>query len=305
MNFEKLDHVFPRWRQKTGWLWIGAAVIVLLIGMSVWSKFSFTPSAKEVSEEEQVVLVEKLIAMQMELSSIKSDLEKKKSSGQKFVSRPQPTKRVVLGFEGKGGFQDIRVQKSDHYIPRGSVFKALTVTSIKTSISESFVVAQTTETFEMDRKRAIPKGTRLIGTARLNPMLKGLIVRFDTMVLPSGKQLDGLNLLALDGHAFPELSGIYFSDKATVYGSALAFGFLSGFSSAAQDRESTLSGSIPTPSLKNQVLGGLSAASFTIAEDMLKDIQDKAIEYVVLPAGEEIFVVFDQKLDVDPERGLR
>lgn len=306
MNLDKLDDILPKWRREKGWLWIGAAVLVLLVGLIVWSKFSGESQVRaEVTEEEDIALIEKLIAMQLELSSLKENLTAKSHEvpGTRSVAeRPRP---AILGFQGGGDFRPVQVENAELYIPRGSVFRARTLTSIKTSIQESFVVAETTQTFEMDRRRSIPKGTRLIGSARLNPVLKGLIVRFDTMVLPGGKQVDEVALLALDGKAFPEVSGIYFTDKAQVYGSALSFGFLSGFASAGQDRESTLSGSVPAPSLKNQVLGGLSMASFAIAEDLLKDIQNKAVEYVVLPAGEEIFVVFERKLDVDPRRGLQ
>jgi hypothetical protein len=152
----------------------------------------------------------------------------------------------------------------------------------------------------MDSKRFIPKGTRLIGSAQLN-LLKGVSVSFDTMVLPDGKQIDGVSLVALDRRAFPELNGIYFSNKSSVYGAGLAFGFLSGFAGAAQDREVTIAGSVPTPSLKNQMLGGMSAASFVVAENILRDIQNQSIEYVVVPAGEEIFIAVNGKLQMNHE----
>jgi len=124
------------------------------------------------------------------------------------------------------------------------------------------------------------------------------------MVLPSGRQIDGVKLLALDQRAFPEVEGIYFSNKGETYGTALAFGFLSGFASAGQEREQTAFGSVASPSVKNQVLGGISSASFRVAEDALKDIREKSVEFVVLPAGEECYVVFEEKFSVSPERGL-
>lgn len=303
---EKLHEMFPNLKRDFWLVWIVLTVFVLLFGLVIGMSFSSTKTDTQSRNQiEAISMIEKLISMQAELSELKSELKSKSTKIEVRATKRQVRAEPVFGFKGMGGFQEIQFSKVDLYIPRGSVFKARTLTSIKTSIAESFVVAQTLSTFEMDRKRRIPEGTRLIGTARLNPILKGLVVKFDTMVLPSGTQIDDLSLLALDGRAFPELSGIYFSDKGEVYGSALAFGFLSGFASSAQDRESAPSGSFPSPSLKNQVLGGLSTASFGIAENLLKDIQNKAIEYVVLPAGEEIFIVFERKLNVDSSGGLK
>jgi len=292
-------------------------VILVLLGFAAFGFFKYQHGlalqAAQKKEDEEIEIAKKLVALKVQLEDAVKELAKKRSEvagggslGRGRVSpRLQLASNAYVGFTPQTGFQEITKSKKDFYIPRGSVFQARTLTSIKTSITESFVVAETTQTFELDRKRRIPKGTRLIGSAKLNPVLKGLIVRFDTMVLPSGKQIDGLRLLALDHRAFPELEGIFFSDKAEVYGTAMAFGFLSGFSSAGQEREATSNGSVPTPSIKNQVLGGLSAASFSVAEDMLKDIKDKAVEYVILPAGETCFVVFEEKLNVDSERGFQ
>lgn len=316
MNIQRVKEMFFQVRglDRKHHIAIGLGVVIFISLIAIF-KFESDRKKREAAEKEEkeLQMAEKLIGLYEDMADVKTQLVAKRAglSDVSYRSSGRPRAVQVLasnqyvGFTPQNGFQEIGKTKKNFYIPRGSVFKARTVTSIKTSVAESLVVAETTQAFEMDLKRKIPVRTRLIGSARLNPILKGLVVRFDTMVLPSNTQIDGVRLLALDQQAFPELSGIFFSDKAEVYGTALAFGFLSGFASASQDRESTLSGSVPTPSLKNQTLAGVSTASFKVAEDVLKDIQQKAIEYVVLPAGETIYVVFEEKLNVDPERGLQ
>lgn len=297
--FEKLKEIFPEWQSFSWWMYPVFASLVLILGVFIYTMIPKSSVDVSAQETKEIETLEKLILLQAELAS----LQEKLAAKQVADVRPRPkaqSQKPILGFTGGGEFQNIQNKKSDPYIPRGSIFKAQTLTSIKTSIAASFVVAQTTQRFEMDSKRFIPKGTRLIGSAQLNA-LQGVQVRFDTLVLPSGKQIDGVNLIALDSRAFPELNGIYFSNKDSVYGAGLAFGFLSGFAGGAQDREATIAGSVATPSLKNQMLGGLSSASFAVAESLLKDIQNHSIEYVVVPAGEEIFIAVNGKLQMNHE----
>ncbi len=93
----------------------------------------------------------------------------------------------------------------------------------------------------------------------------------------------------------------YFSDKLVNYGTALAFGFLSGFADAGRERQITAIGSQPEVSVSNQVLSGLSTASFQVANQILNDIRANSIEYVVVPAGEAIFVVLTRRYDIAME----
>lgn len=210
-----------------------------------------------------------------------------------------PAKRTihevqVIDYDPGKGFSNIEVKKKSAYIPMGAVFQAVLITPIKTSLSKTFVIAETTSEFRMDMNRKIPKGSRLIGNARLNQVLKGVIVEFDHLVLPNGIETD-IKGLALSRNALPEISGLYFSNDLENYGTALAFGFLSGFSDSAKEREPTIFGSQPKVSIGNQVLSGLSTASFQIADDILRNIRTRAIEYVVVPAGKPVLVALTSR----------
>ena len=104
--------------------------------------------------------------------------------------------------------------------------------------------------------------------------------------------------MALSRNALPELEGMYFSDDLQNYGTALAFGFLGGFSEASRERETTIFGLQPQANLSNQVLSGISTASFQVAEEILRDIRNRAVEYVVVPAGENIFVALTSRYEM-------
>jgi hypothetical protein len=203
----------------------------------------------------------------------------------------------IVNYEPGEGFAALTAAKTELYVPTGAVFQAELLTPIKTSVERTFVMAETTNEYRMDMKRRIPRGSRLIGRSHLDPVLKGVVVEFSTLVLPSGIET-GLSGLALSRNALPEVEGLYFSDRVTTYGTALAFGFLSGFADAAREREVTILGSQPTVSIGNQVLSGLSTASFQVANDILRDVRSNAIEYVVVPAGEQVFVVLTRRYDI-------
>jgi hypothetical protein len=201
---------------------------------------------------------------------------------------------MIVASRPEKTFQSIS-SASPVYIPRGSVFQARLQTTIKTSLQATIVVAETTRAFALDSRRSIPAGSRLIGSAIFDPVTKGVVVTFDTFVSPRGVQHDGVSFLALSANAWPELNGIVFEETTTEMGTALAFGFLGGFSEAAQSREATVLGSVPQPGLRNQLFGGVSAASFKIAEEALEKIRNGAVEYAVVPAGTEIFVLVNAK----------
>lgn len=205
----------------------------------------------------------------------------------------------IINIDPGEGFVALDSQKKDIYIPTGMVFRARLITPIKTSVERTFVLAETTHEYRMDMKRKIPKGCRLIGRSHLNPILKGVIVEFDTLVLPNGIETS-LSGLGLSRNALPEIDGLYFSNDLETYGGALAFGFLSGFADAARKRQPTVLGySMVEESVDNQVLAGISTASFQVAEEILRDVRSRAIEYVVVPAGEAIFVALTKRYDLN------
>lgn len=278
---------------------------VLLIGLLTFSG----QASSELSTNDQLLL--ELASMSVQLQKLKGDLELQKSNFENKTSsstrhaRPAVTKKgIVIPVQAGDAFQKVGAPPPQLYIPRGSVFQAQLLTSIKTSVQGSVVVAETIRDFEMDMKRRIPRKTRLIGRATYDPTLKGVNVRFETITSPSGQQYDNLELLALSKQAWPLIEGIVFDDSGVQMGAALGFGFLSGFASGAQDREASVFGSVTQPSVKNQVLSGLSVASFQVAEQAIEKMKSQAFEYVVVPAGMPIYVLFDKKWIV-PEGGVR
>lgn len=204
----------------------------------------------------------------------------------------------IINFDPGEGFASVSVADKDVYIPMGAVFQAQMITPIKTSLERTFVMAETTREYRMDMKRRIPSRSRLVGRSRLNPVLKGVIVEFDTLVLPNGIETS-VSGLALSRNALPEIEGLYFSNDIETYGTALAFGFLSGFAGAAYQMQATPFGSVPEVSLNNQVVAGLSTASFQVAEDILRDIRTRSVAYVVVPAGEQIFVALTRRYNMN------
>lgn len=273
------------------------------------SSFLFlqTSRSDELTESDQLLL--ELASMSLQLESLKSDLQSQKVRAQeqsiKTTSvRQSPPSRPVIPVAAGQAFQAVGSPALKPYIPRGAVFKAQLLTSIKTSVQGSVVVAETIREFEMDSRRRIPKGTKLIGRATYDPTLKGVNVRFETMTSPNGIQYDDLDLLALSENAWPMIEGIVFDDTGVQMGTALGFGFLSGFASGGQERETTPFGSAPQASVKNQVLSGLSVASFQVAEQAMERMKSQAFEYVIVPAGMPIYVLFNRRWEL-PQGGVR
>jgi hypothetical protein len=233
-----------------------------------------------------------LMRLKNEAKELKQDLKNRRPSAVR-EGRGE-ARRPIVNYDPGEGFSPLSAANAEVYIPTGAVFQAELLTPIKTSVEKTFVMAETTSDFRMDAKRRIPRGSRLIGRSHFDPLLKGVIVEFSTIVFPHGIE-SSLNALALSRNALPEIDGLYFSDRMTNYGTALAFGFLSGFAGGAREGQYTLVGYQPDVSLSNQVLTGLSAASFQVANQIMSDIRSSALEYVVVPAGEEVFVVLTQK----------
>jgi hypothetical protein len=237
-----------------------------------------------------------LMRLQNETKELKRDLKnryRRPATAASYRGAGEARKPIV-NYDPGEGFAPLTGANAEVYIPTGAVFQAELLTPIKTSVEKTFVMAETTSDFRMDAKRRIPRGSRLIGRSHFDPLLKGVVVEFSTIVFPHGIE-SSLNALALSRNALPEIEGLYFSDRMTNYGTALAFGFLSGFAGGAREGQYTLVGYQPDVSLSNQVLTGLSAASFQVANQIMSDIRSSALEYVVVPAGEEVFVVLTQK----------
>ena len=274
----------PDWLSDRRVLFTAAGVLIFFAGFWILSGSTTSTQSSQIT-----ALLEANEKLKETLSTLKQN--------QKTKARATGSQRstIPITIEPGQGFRALNTARKDLYIPRGAVFKAQLVTSIKTSIHESFVIAETTHTFQMGGQRRIERGSRLIGSASLDRALKGVTVKFDSLVTPKGIQYDDLSLLALSEKAYPLVEGIYFSDAGTRYGTALAFGFLSGFASGGMERESTLAGSVSKPSLTNQALSGLSVSSFKIAEDVMESLKDESIEQVIVPAGTEIYVAFLKK----------
>jgi hypothetical protein len=303
-------------KRKLGRIVIGLVVITIgLIGGATLLYFLKKDKFQNVkvlsaSKKEEIQSVAALIRLQNEAKSLQAQIremkttpnERRPASHRKSRSINQDSDRSasvqIIDFDPGDGFSKLVAADENPYIPTGAVFRARLITPIKTSVERTFVLAETTHEYRMDMKRKIPKGSRLIGRSRLNPVLKGVIVEFDTLVLPNGIETS-ISGLALSHNALPEIDGLYFSDDLQNYGTALAFGFLSGFADAARKRQPTIYGYQPEESVSNQVLSGLSTASFQVAESILQDIRSRAIEYVVVPAGEPVFVALTRRYNLN------
>lgn len=287
---------WTRQRKKLIRFLIGLAIAAagLTVGALMISHFRAGPPAPANSPPRQEQLAE-LIRLREDTKVLSRDVEKKMRRPASTLPANIPVQgRTILNYDPGDGFSVLGAANLQVYIPTGAVFQAELLTPIKTSVQRTFVMAETTAEFRMDGKRRIPRGSRLIGRSHFDPILKGVIVEFGTIVFPDGLE-SSLNALALSRNALPEIEGLYFSDRMVNYGTALAFGFLSGFAGGAREGAYTLVGYQPDVSISNQVLTGLSAASFQVANQIMSDIRSSAIEYVVVPAGEEVFVVLTQK----------
>ncbi len=91
--------------------------------------------------------------------------------------------------------------------------------------------------------RRIPKGARLVGRSHLNSVPQGRHRRVETLVLPNGIETTSMGWRYRETPL--EIDGLYFSNRETTYGTALAFGFLSGFADAGRTRQVSLLGAIP------------------------------------------------------------
>lgn len=323
MNFEDLlkdtDSSFSWKTQRAKFIRILLGISILTISLVVGSLLFFSIPGKKLegeskqSSDKNVEHLSRLMQMRNETSSLQQEM--KKAIGSASVHSKDKKKRShlqrdpsslhesiqVVNFVPEGGFTQLVTEEDESYIPTGAVFQARLVTPIKTSVAATFVIAETTNEYRLDFKRRILKGSRLIGRARLNPVLRGVIVEFDKLVLPNGMETN-MNGLALSRNALPEIDGLYFSDSLQNYGAALAFGFLGGYTRASQQNFPTIYGFVPEPNLKNQALGGLSMASFQLSEEILRDIRARSIEYVLVPAGEPVFVALTQKYNVNQEK---
>ncbi|MBX3023013.1 MAG: hypothetical protein KF799_15160 [Bdellovibrionales bacterium] len=282
-----------------------AAMAVVALGLMLTSFPRDHRGAAWVAEQDkQTQTLSQLMRVQKEAEGLQQDLKELRQNppprpaGFARVPSAANARGLIVDFDPGDGFTVQTAQKSDIYIPTGSVFQAQLLTPIKTSVDRTFVMAETTNEFRMDSKRRIAKGSRLIGRSRLNPVLKGVVVEFDTIVSPAGLE-SSINGLALSRNALPEIEGLYFSDKILRYGTAMAFGFLSGFADAGREREYSILGSRPQVNVGNQALAGLSIASFQVADEILRDIQASAVEYVVVPAGERVFVVLTRRYEIN------
>jgi len=262
------------------------------------------PTEQHLEEEHSQEVLEQLLQLREEARQMQEELEAQRvRPSEQPTPRPAPV-RGPTHVEVRPGeaFRSISPADESVYIPSGSVFRARLLMPVKTGIQETFVMAQTTHEYRMDSRRRIPRSTRLIGSARLNPMLRSVVVRFNKMVTPQGIE-HPVNILALSHELFPELEGIYFTNELETYSSIMAFGFLGGFAEASRPRDRTIFGREATQDLTGNLLHGASTASFRVMEEMIQDIRRRAVEFVIVPAGEPIFLVFEQRFVV-PDKGL-
>lgn len=312
----RLASLMPVMRTLNLLPWIGAALGLLLI----FVLFMFSSGAKDSTHAAKDVaaaegeLVKQLQDVKQKTESLQASVKEKLGLAdvgpasapvaKKTADAPKTYFWPGASDVNGGGFAPVN-KGSEPYIPAGSVIQAQLIMPIRTSLQASFVMAQTTNEFRYngDSVRRVPKGSRLIGSAILDPMLRAVTVRFHTLVSPKGLEYPA-SLLALSAELFPSLEGFYFSNDVETYGAVLAMGFMSGFADAARDREITPFYSYPKNNVSNQVLSGVSSASFRVAEEIIQDVRNRRVEYITVPAGQKVFLVFDQKFVVKNGQGL-
>lgn len=302
-----------------GFLIVACSLIVIFFLFSSLTKDESVRELASVNEDEEINALKRLIVLKKETEALQEDIKKLKNQKAASVqSQPQRSRRPqralaaanvsevpqVVDFDPGDSFTVIETKKPGAYIPTGAVFRARLVTPIKTSVTRSFVIAETTHEFRMDSQRKIEKGSRVIGRARLDLILRGVVVEFDKLVTPKGIETN-LEALGLSDNALPQIEGLYVSDSMQNYGAILAFGFLGGFASASRQMYPTIWGPTSENTLSNQTLGGLSASSFQLTEEILRDIRHRAVEYVVVPAGKDIFIALNRRYDVNQEGASR
>jgi hypothetical protein len=286
-----------------GLMTLGLMILVAVIHSATSDRAQAELGGRKLAQEKQEdsEQLAELMRVQQKADELKNEIQTMKSG-----ERPARgggggrggSLAPAMAYDPGAGFVDLKKDADELYIPTGAVFQAQLLTPIKTSLNNTFVKAQVTEEYRMDMKRRIPKGSGLVGSAHLDTVLKGVIVTFDKLILPNGIETS-IAGLALSRNALPEIDGLYFSNRDVTYGTALAFGFLSGFADAAKSRQTTIWGSQPEVTVENQVLAGLSTASFQVANQILNDIRSQAVEYTVVPAAERIFVALTRRYDVN------
>lgn len=316
MTFQRLLPVFKKlqllpWISVTFGL-IAVIAFALISSSGTQTSHAESPTIKENSNWQSEVS-DKLQSLKAEASSLKekiagpTEYPRIKENVPADIGMIPTVSRSMSAGGGQGGFQKIANSTgTEVYIPMGSVFRAQLMMPIKTSIQDTFVMAQTTHEFRFDNDtvRSIPVGSRLIGRAQLNPLLKGVIVRFHTLVTPKGIEYP-VSVLALSKDLFAELNGIYFSNDVETYGAILAFGAVEGFANASRDYDNRFLTATPNKTVSNNVWAGVSGASFRLTEQLLQEIQNRRVEYVVVPSGEKIFVVFDQRFVIKDKKPIR
>jgi hypothetical protein len=70
---------------------------------------------------------------------------------------------------------------------------------------------------------------------------------------------------------------------------------MQGFSDGYKQTEPSVWGPVAKSNVTNQVLSGVSSASFRITEEMINEVRNRRVEYVVIPAAESIYLVFDKR----------
>lgn len=304
--------VWKRQRKKLVRVTMGIVIsAIALVGgivllLSFKKPHAIKTDASAVQQDKDADALAQLMRVQKEAEGLKKEIHRRQpasmlnSGGPRGFTREGGPSERIISYEPGDGFATLTKLKNDLYIPTGAVFQAQLLTPIKTSVEKTFVMAETTNEYRMDMKRKILRGSRLIGRSHFDPILKGVVVEFTTVVSPSGIE-SSVSGLALSRNALPEIEGLYFSDKLVNYGTALAFGFLAGFADAGRSQAVTVVGPVPEVTMANQVLAGLSASSFQVANQILSDIRTNSIEYVIVPAGERVFVVLTRRYDIAQE----
>ncbi len=138
----------------------------------------------------------------------------------------------------------------------------------------------------------LEEGSRLLGTAKLNPRLERLEIAFHSFVNPFGKQK------LIKAQAFmPDDSfgvrGNYSSGELKKYGSRMAGNFIGGLSQGLKQRSLTKTGAVlEIGNLKNAVLNGVSLSALDYVREKSRK-HERSQAFIQVEQGARFFVRFN------------
>ena len=137
----------------------------------------------------------------------------------------------------------------------------------------------------------LEEGSRLLGTAKLNPSLERLEIAFHSFVNPFGKQKLIKAQAFMPDDSFG-IRGNYSSGELKKYGSRMAGNFIGGLSQGLKQRSLTKAGAVlEIGNLKNAVLNGVSLSALDYVREKSRK-HERSQASIQVEGGARFFVRF-------------